>query len=374
MAFRFLLALLLIYSRDSALRPNGITSGAGTFTYKFNGADRLLASLQMPGSTNIYGYDSLGFLNSLQVKNASGGVLDNFGYDHDLNGRITKLTRLYGETVNYGYDNIGQLISAQGYESNDVARLNETLTWGYDASDNLKARTNNTLIQTFGSDGADQLTNILRSGTLTVIGSVTNTVATLSVNGTNAAIYSDGTFATTSGLPLHDGNNLFVSAGSNSAGALVVSTVTPTRLPVSVNLSYDKNGNLLSDGLKSYTYDDADELSSVSETGLWRSEFVYDALGRRRIQKDYTWSGSGWTETNETRYVYEGATILQERDSANTVKVTYTRGMDLSGGFGGAGGIGGLLARTDSSGSVLYHGDGGGNITSLADSSGNVVD
>ncbi len=360
-------------SRDSALRPYGITSPAGTFTYGFKGTDRLLASLQMPGSTNIYGYDSLGFLNSIQVKNASGAVLDNFGYDHDLNGRITKLTRLYGETVNYGYDNIGQLISAEGYESNDVARLNENLTWGYDASDNLKARTNNTLIQTFASDAADQLTNILRSGTLTVIGSVTNTVATLSVNGTNAAIYSDGTFATTSGLPLHDGNNLFVSAGSNSAGALVVSTVTPTRLPVSVNLSYDKNGNLLNDGLKSYTYDDADELASVSEAGLWRSEFVYDALGRRRIKKDYSWSASGWAETNETRYVYEGRTILQERDNANTVKVTYTRGMDLSGGFGGAGGIGGLLARTDSSGSLFYHGDAGGNITSLADSSGNVV-
>ena len=40
----------------------------------------------------------------------------------------------------------------------------------------------------------------------------------------------------------------------------------------------------------------------------------------------------------------------------------------------GAGGIGGLLARTDASGSTFYHSDAGGNITAMTDSSGNVVD
>jgi RHS repeat-associated protein len=39
----------------------------------------------------------------------------------------------------------------------------------------------------------------------------------------------------------------------------------------------------------------------------------------------------------------------------------------------GAGGIGGLLARTDASGSTYYHADAAGNITAMADASGNVV-
>jgi RHS repeat-associated protein len=53
--------------------------------------------------------------------------------------------------------------------------------------------------------------------------------------------------------------------------------------------------------------------------------------------------------------------------------VSYTRGKDLSGGFQGAGGIGGLLGRTDnaalsaqqSTAQVYYHADGVGNVTAL---------
>jgi RHS repeat-associated protein len=46
---------------------------------------------------------------------------------------------------------------------------------------------------------------------------------------------------------------------------------------------------------------------------------------------------------------------------------------DLSGSYQGAGGIGGLLARTDAGGSAFYHADAGGNITSLTDVNGAVV-
>ncbi len=76
---------------------------------------------------------------------------------------------------------------------------------------------------------------------------------------------------------------------------------------------------------------------------------------------------------SEVRYVYDRMLVLQERRADNTVLATYTRGLDLSGSMQGAGGIGGLLARTDSAGSTYYHSDGGGNITSLTDSSGAVV-
>lgn len=62
--------------------------------------------------------------------------------------------------------------------------------------------------------------------------------------------------------------------------------------------------------------------------------------------------------------------MLQERAGNNTPLVTYTRGLDLSGTKENAGGIGGLLARTDGSGSAFYHSDGNGNITALINSSG----
>ncbi len=74
-------------------------------------------------------------------------------------------------------------------------------------------------------------------------GSVTGAVATLGVNGHWADIYSDQTFATTNGLTLNDGNNLFVTAGSNSSGTLVLSTKEARTLPVTVGFSYDLNGS-----------------------------------------------------------------------------------------------------------------------------------
>jgi RHS repeat-associated protein len=94
---------------------------------------------------------------------------------------------------------------------------------------------------------------------------------------------------------------------------------------------------------------------------------------RRRIERDYNWTGSTWAKTNEVHFIYDGNVVIQERDANNLPKVTYTRGNDLSGTLQGAGGIGGLLARSDntqmaigsSSAHTYYHSDGNGNVTML---------
>jgi RHS repeat-associated protein len=85
-------------------------------------------------------------------------------------------------------------------------------------------------------------------------------------------------------------------------------------------------------------------------------------------------------QTNEVYYVYDGNLVIQERDINNLPTVTYTRGKDLSGGLEGAGGIGGLLARTAQAyvdaplaGHSFYHSDANGNITMLIDSSQGIV-
>jgi RHS repeat-associated protein len=165
----------------------------------------------------------------------------------------------------------------------------------------------------------------------------------------------------------------WVTARSNSSGALVLSTISSNRLPVAVSFAYDLNGNLTSDGQRVLEYDDANRLTAVTVANLYRTVFVYDGLSRRRIVRDYTWSSGSWQSASETDYVCDGYLPMQERDASGNVLVTYTRGLDLSGTFGGAGGIGGLLARTDGNGSAFYHADIVGNITSLTDSSGNAV-
>jgi hypothetical protein len=68
---------------------------------------------------------------------------------------------------------------------------------------------------------------------------------------------------------------------------------------------------------------------------------------RKRV--DYTWGTyppGQWQVSGEVRYLYDGMRVIQERSSANTPTVAYTRGSDLSGSMEGAGGIGGLWGRS----------------------------
>ena len=149
------------------------------------------------------------------------------------------------------------------------------------------------------------------------------------------------------------------------------------------NYSYDLNGNLLTDSTRCFAYDDENQLISVWKTNLWRNDFVYDGKMRRRIERDFYWSGSVWLQTNEVHFVYDGNLVVQERDTNNTPQVTYTRGNDLSGTLQGAGGIGGLLARTANPSTLTpqlaafatsyYHADGNGNITMLISASQMIV-
>ena len=101
---------------------------------------------------------------------------------------------------------------------------------------------------------------------------------------------------------------------------------------------------------------------------------------RRRIRQEFTWQSSGWVQTNIVYYLYDGNVVIQERDVNNLPTTTYTRGKDLSGSLEGAGGIGGLLARTSQAygdaslaGQSYYHCDGNGNITMLIDNYQGIV-
>src|SRR5690606_10256867 len=87
-----------------------------------------------------------------------------------------------------------------------------------------------------------------------------------------------------------------------------------------------------------------------------KSEFVYDALGRRIVRREYSWENSQWEQKDEARYVWLGMSVLQERDAANQVRVTYTGG----------------LAREDATSISYYFTDGNGNASSPIDSSGNI--
>ncbi len=286
----------------------------------------------------------------------------------NLGNQRTAVTRTGENTANYTYDAIGQVIADQATEvSGGAARVNEQLYYGFDPAGNLNYRTNNTLIENFQVNSLNELTANTNGGKLTVMGTSTSPATSVAVNGTNALVYGDATFAATN-MPL---TTTYTATASDSLGRHATNTVTVS-IGTSTTYQYDGNGNLTNDGLRNFAYDDENQLIQVWVANQWFSQFTYDGKMRRRIRQEYAWQGGAWVRTNQVYYVYDGNEVIQERDINNLPTTTYTRGKDLSGTLEGAGGIGGLLARTSQAyadgplaGQSYYHADANGNVTML---------
>jgi len=306
------------FGYDAMKRLTNVSSRAGSFAYTYH-ASRLPLPIKisLPNSGYITNtYDNTARLTGTWLKKSDHSNLDYATYGYNAGNQRTWFTNGQGggAYTAYTYDPIGQL------KVSDSSANAEDRGYFYDAAWNLNYRTNNGTLNTFVVDDKNQLTNAPTVGTQ----------------------------------------------------------------------GYDPNGNLITVGSGTnwlYEYDDENRLVECQhftnglanyQNGDRRTQFVYDGRGRLRQRLEYELNvpespspAEYWSLLSETRYVYDGMRVIQERNGNNTPTVSYTRGNDLSGSLEGAGGIGGLLARTDgySSGNWstnnFYHADGNGNITYL---------
>ncbi len=313
---------------DSAGRLTNVTSPAGAFAYAYTAlgtgySGRLVQQLGLPGGAYVTNfYDPVARLLGTALDDSSGSTLDAALYGYNAGNQRAAYTNAGGGYVLYTYDPIGQLKVATSSDSS-ISR-----GYAYDAAWNLSWLTNSgSPPWAYDVDVKNQLTNA-------------------------------------PGGPL----------------------------------AYDANGNLTSQTnlFKSYEYDDENRLTAVQvyysdgDSGQdWRTVFEYDGLGRLRWRLEYVpqtgfrpahpLDTGSWSFDHAVEYIYDGWRVIQERNEANTPAVSYTRGLDLSGSLEGAGGIGGLLARstglpaTNWNSHAYYHADGNGNITCLMDTNQTVV-
>lgn len=366
------------YSYDAARRLTNVTSPAGAFTYQLGGAapsSPLVKELLLPNGAYVTNdYDGNARLIGTALQNTGGVNIDVQTYAYNQGNQRTQQVFSAGNFMNYTYDSIGELQTALGEEPGGATnRWQEQLSYTYDAAGNLTQRTNNAFFENFSVNNLNELTAITNNGTLTVAGTTTSPATNVTVNTSNAVLYVDATFASTN-QPWINGNNTYTAVARDSYGRLSTNIVNVNLFGTN-NFAYDLNGNMLTNNAQTFVYDDENQLIAVWVTNNWMSQFAYDGKFRRRIRKEFTWNGSSWTKTNEVRYIYDGNVVIQERNTNNLPQVTYTRGTDLNGSLEGAGGIGGLLARTVNSSivnpqlsafaSAFYHCDGNGNITCL---------
>jgi RHS repeat-associated protein len=139
----------------------------------------------------------------------------------------------------------------------------------------------------------------------------------------------------------------------------------------SLNPSYDDDGNMTSGPLpanvnanSTLVWDAENRLIQAQVNSGATVNFVYDSQSRRIAET----VGSATTV-----YIYDGWNPIAEYNTTFALIKTYTWGIDLSGSMQGAGGVGGLLSVTDSTGTYFPTFDGNGNVSEYLDSTGNIV-
>jgi RHS repeat-associated protein len=105
------------------------------------------------------------------------------------------------------------------------------------------------------------------------------------------------------------------------------------------NPTYDLDGNMLTNGVWSYSWDAENRLVAAYSNNVCVVSNAYDHMSRRVVKVSHR-----GTETR--RFVYDGWNLIQETISTASGTTTnhYIWGRDLSGTMQGAGGVGGLLA------------------------------
>jgi RHS repeat-associated protein len=147
------------------------------------------------------------------------------------------------------------------------------------------------------------------------------------------------------------------------------------------NYTYDADGNMLSDGRWTNTWDAENRLLSMTSLSTAPSgsqlqlAFTYDYMGRRILKLVSTNNGT-YVGEYTNKYAYDGWNCLAILNPSLVLSNSFLWGSDLSGSLQGAGGVGGLIK-------VSYYGaamtncfvayDGNGNVSALVNAANSVT-
>ena len=414
--------LSVVNSYDSLLRreTNGLVNGAGTWlvvtTNGYDAASRLLVvsdrtnaatysylatnglvseiRLAQSGTERMVTrkiYDGLNRLTVIGSSNSPLGAFSAFRYAYNAANQRTAVTNADASRWAYGYDALGQVTSGKKYWSDGGVVAGEQFEYSFDDIGNRKTAASggdqwgaNLRYENYTANNLNQYTQRTVPGSVDVLG-VAHSNATVTIWGSAGVspaftpTYRKGEFfradvkftnttapaylALTNIGVLKDGANPDIV--TTNTGSLLLPKATET-------FTYDLDGNLLTDSLWTNAWNAENRLVTVASapgvpTNAWqRATWSYLADGRWSERVVSTWNGAAYIPQYTNRFVWDGKVLLAILSPANTVAMSFLRGLDLSGSRQGAGGAGGALAITlVTNGTHFYGYDGNGNITTL---------
>ncbi|HEY2499110.1 MAG TPA: RHS repeat-associated core domain-containing protein [Candidatus Angelobacter sp.] len=351
------------YTYDSMDRKTSKTDALNrheSFTYDLNG--NLSSHTDRKGQVTAFTYDGLncrtlaGF--GVTVTGGMSSYQSTVSYTHDGGNRITQISDSLAGNITRGYDGLDRLVSEAtpqgsiGYTYDLVGRRTSmtvngqsAVSYSYDNADRLTQISQGSSSVSFNYDDDNRRSSLVLPNGVTVsytydqASHVTDIGYQLGANHLGELTYAydqlgrrtqvGGSFART-GLPGAVG-----AASYDAANELTNWNGTP--------ISYDSNGNMVSDGTNAFTWNVRNQVATVNSVSL-----QYDAVGRR-IKNPVG-----------TSLLYDGANAVQELSGSTVTANALTGGVDD------------LFTRTDSSGAFIPLQDALGSTIALVDSGGNI--
>ena len=305
------------------------TPGEPTVSFTYTATGKYLTSTAGDGTVN-YSYDSL---DRLITKATPEGTLS---YTYDAAGHVASIvsSNANGASVSYTYDDLNRLSTVV----DNRLSSNNTTTYAYDPAGNLATATYpNGLQSNFAYDRLNRLTSMTTpvSSYNYQLGPTGNRLAAAEGTGRTLNWNYDGIYRLTSEAITGDPQqvNGSVAYGLDPVGnrlteSSLIASLTSGYFTYNADdevstETYDNNGNTLTTGGKSFTYDAENHLTGMNFSGTAVS-LIYDAFGNRVAK-----SVNGVT----TKYLVEddvnptGYSQVFDELTGSTVTRTYTYGM-----------------------------------------------
>ncbi len=269
---------------DALGRVTSETNVLGTFTYAYDGHSGRVASVTYPNdqaSTYAYfGNSGDHRLETIHHKYPNGATLSRFDYTYDTAGNILTWRQQADATTvlwNYGYDLADQLTLGVKKSTDPTPVILKRYGYAYDPGGNRTAEQIDDAVTGATHDDMNRLVSQQPGGLLRFIGTV-NEAATIKIDGRPAVVAPDGGFV--GQVPVGAGASAVTILATDPTGNSTTAVYDLQQAGSARPFTYDANGNLTSDGTRTFEWDARNQLVAVT-VGTHVSEFSYDGLQRR---------------------------------------------------------------------------------------------
>jgi RHS repeat-associated protein len=307
---------------DALGRVTSEVNALGTFGYTYDGVSGRVDGVTYPNQqTSTYSYFTNAGdrrLETIHHHYPGGATLSRFDYTYDNVGNILTWRQQADATAvlwAYGYDAADQLTWAVKKTTHAMPIVLKTYVYAYDPAGNRTSEQIDDQLTGATYDVLNRLASQQPAGAMVVEGTV-NEPATVTIQGKAAVITPEGRF--TIMTPVVDGTSTLTIAATDPSANTATQQYEVDSTGTSRTLTYDANGNLISDGTRTIEWDARNVLHSMT-TGTHRVELEYGNGGFVRL-REFTEG----TITGGHVVLFSGVTAIQERSLSDAVNSDFT--------------------------------------------------